>query len=141
MFQNVQMHCDQCGGRGKVTKHLCGVCHGHRIVETTSTLDLHVDRGLPEGAEVIFPGEADESPDYAAGDVVVRVRSKRVAGGFVRKESNLYWKETLTVAEALLGFKKTVQGLDGHAIILQRSGVTQPGPFRIFPYANPRPAS
>ncbi len=57
-----------------------------------------MDRGLPEGAEVVFPGEADESPDFEAGDVVVRVRSKRAVGGFVRKESNLYWKETLSVS-------------------------------------------
>lgn len=123
------MHCDACGGRGKITKHLCPTCHGHRIVAGTTTLQLNVDRGLPEGAEVIFPGEADESPDFEAGDVVVRVRSKRTVGGFGRKESNLYWKETLSVSEALLGFRRSVKSLDGHDIILSRSGVTQPGSY------------
>lgn len=29
--------------------------------------------------------------------------------------------------QALLGFRKTVKGLDGHEIILSRTGVTQPG--------------
>ena len=102
IFQQVQMHCDQCGGRGKRTMHVCPVCKGHRIVDTTSELNLHIDRGMPEGAEVVFEGEADESPDLAAGDVVVRIRSKRRQGGFVRKESNLLWKETLSVAEVSL---------------------------------------
>jgi hypothetical protein len=82
---------------------------------------------MPEGAEVVFEGEADESPDWVAGDVIVRVKSKKVKGGFVRKESNLYWKEPISVAEALLGFRHTVKGLDGHDIVLQRQGVTQPG--------------
>ncbi|GAA5928541.1 hypothetical protein JCM10213_002495 [Rhodosporidiobolus nylandii] len=127
IFQQVQMHCDRCGGRGKSIKHLCPVCRGHRIVDSQSELNLHIDRGMPEGAEVVFEGEADESPDWVAGDVIVRVRSKREQGGFVRKESHLYWKEPISVAEALLGFKHTVKGLDGHDIVLSRTGVTQPG--------------
>ncbi|KAK4703615.1 hypothetical protein P7C70_g2601, partial [Phenoliferia sp. Uapishka_3] len=128
-----QMHCDKCGGAGKVVKHVCPICKGHRVVDSTSDLTLHIDRGMPEGAEVAFEGEADESPDFAPGDVIVRVKSKRKAGGFVRKESNLYWKEPLSVAEALLGFKKTVRGLDGHDIVLSRSGVTQPGFVQVIP--------
>ncbi|GAA5885417.1 hypothetical protein JCM6882_009614 [Rhodosporidiobolus microsporus] len=127
MFQQVQMHCDRCGGRGRSIKHLCSSCKGHRIVDTQAELNLHIDRGMPEGEEVVFEGWADESPDWAAGDVIVRVRSKREKGGFVRKESNLYWKETISVSEALLGFKHSVKGLDGHDITLSRTGVTQPG--------------
>ncbi|GAA6062038.1 hypothetical protein JCM10212_005023 [Sporobolomyces blumeae] len=127
IFQQVQMHCDRCQGRGRAIKHLCSTCKGHRIVDSQSDLVLHIDRGLPEGSEIVFEGEADESPDWVAGDVVVRVRSKRVPGGFLRKESNLYWKEPISVSEALLGFKHTVQGLDGHHIVLSRTGTTQPG--------------
>lgn len=157
------MHCDVCGGRGRKIKHVCTACKGHRIVEVTSELILHIDRGLPEGAEVLFEGEADESPELPAGDVIVRVRSRRKQGGFVRKEANLYWKETLSVAEvsracsaapfadpaltsapssssqALLGFKRTVTGLDGHEIVLSRSGVTQPGARASLPPLSPSP--
>ncbi|GAA5989209.1 hypothetical protein JCM10908_001209 [Rhodotorula pacifica] len=127
IFQQVQMHCDRCGGRGQAIKHYCPACKGARIVDTVSDLDLHIDRGMPEGAEIVFEGEADESPELEAGDVIVRVRSKKVKGGFVRKESNLYWKEPISVAEALLGFRHTAKGLDGHDIVLSRTGVTQPG--------------
>lgn len=89
----------RCGGRGKTIKHYCPSCKGARIVDTVSDLDLHIDRGMPEGEEIVFEGEADESPDLEAGDVVVRVRSKKEKGGFVRKDSNLYWKEPISVAE------------------------------------------
>jgi len=54
---------------------------------------------MPEGSEIVFEGEADESPDWIAGDVVVRVRSKKLQGGFVRKESHLYWKEVISAKE------------------------------------------
>ncbi|GAA5853728.1 hypothetical protein JCM3766R1_002876 [Sporobolomyces carnicolor] len=134
IFQQVQMHCDRCQGRGRTIKHLCSTCRGHRIVDTQSDLVLHVDRGLPEGSEIVFEGEADEAPDVVPGDVVVRVRSKRELGGFMRKESNLYWKEVISVKEALLGFKHTVKGLDGHDIVLSRVGVTtQPGFVDVVP--------
>lgn len=93
------MHCDQCGGRGKVTKHVCGTCHGHRVVQSTATLNLHVDRGVPVGTEIVFEGESDESPDWEAGDMILKIREHKRVGGFVRKESNLYWKESLSVAE------------------------------------------
>lgn len=137
-----------------------------------SDLDLHIDRGMPEGEEIVFEGEADESPDLEAGDVVVRVRSKKIKGGFVRKDSNLYWKEPISVAEvrlrrlepiwsytdwdvycadlqtegletqALLGFRHTVKGLDGHDIVLSRTGVTQPGQLSsLSPAVSPRNVS
>ena len=46
---------------------------------------------MPEGHEVVFEGEGDESPDWEPGDVVLRVRSRREKGGWRRKESSLYW--------------------------------------------------
>ncbi|POY70243.1 hypothetical protein BMF94_6827 [Rhodotorula taiwanensis] len=127
IFQQVQMHCDRCGGRGQSIKTVCPACKGQRIVHSDAELTLHIDRGMPENAEILFEGEGDETPDYEAGDIIVRVKSKRDPGGFLRKDSNLYWKEPISVAEALLGFRHTVKGLDGHDIVLSRTGPTQPG--------------
>lgn len=30
------MHCDQCGAKGKITKHTCSVCKGSRVVDSES---------------------------------------------------------------------------------------------------------
>jgi len=54
---------------------------------------------MPENHEIVFEGEADESPDYDAGDIIIRVKSRKEKGGWRRKESNLYWKETIGVDE------------------------------------------
>jgi hypothetical protein len=60
---------------------------------------LDVTKGMPEGHEVVYEGEGDENPDWDAGDVVLRVRSRKERGGWRRKESTLYWTETIGVAE------------------------------------------
>lgn len=124
----------------------CPHCGGQKIVDHTAHYTLEVLAGMPEGHEVVFEGEGDESPDWEAGDVVLRVRSKREKGGWRRKESSLYWKENIGVDEvsrcrlevlsclanvvniqALLGFERNLTHLDSHVVTLKRDGVTQPG--------------
>ncbi|KAG8976092.1 DnaJ- protein scj1, partial [Tulasnella sp. 427] len=121
------MACDECGGRGQVITKLCPHCGGAKVIEHAQQYTLDVMKGLPEGHEVTFEGEGDESPDYEPGDVVLRVRSKKVQGGFRRKDTSLYWRETLGIEEALLGFERNITHLDGHVVRVKRTGVTQPG--------------
>ncbi|KAF7794817.1 hypothetical protein EIP86_005959 [Pleurotus ostreatoroseus] len=127
MFSQMQVTCNECGGRGQVITKVCEHCQGHKIMDHTQHYTLDIPRGAPEGYEVVFEGEADESPDYEPGDIVIRIRSKKEKGGFRRKESGLYWKETIGVDEALLGFERNITHLDGHTVTLKRASVTQPG--------------
>ena len=78
---------------------MCPHCRGFKILDHTAHFTLEVEKGCPEGHEVVFEGEADESPDWEAGDVVLRVRSRKDQGGFKRKETSLYWTETIGVDE------------------------------------------
>lgn len=130
-------------GRGKVIGRKCPHCDGHKVMDHTQHYTLEVPKGAPEGHEVVFEGEADESPDWEAGDVVLRIRSRKERGGWRRKESGLYWKETISVEEvraracayelvlivfqALLGFERNLTHFDEHIVELKRTGVTQPG--------------
>ncbi|KAJ8502384.1 hypothetical protein ONZ45_g11818 [Pleurotus djamor] len=127
MFAQSQVTCNECHGRGKIIKKICPHCGGSKVVDHTAHLTLEVEAGMPEGHEVVFEGEGDESPDWEAGDVVLRVRSRKEKGGWKRKESSLYWKETIGIDEALLGFDRNLTHLDGHTVRLLRQGVTQPG--------------
>lgn len=103
IFQQVQMQCDVCGGQGKQITHLCKQCNGERTIEQVNSLTVDLDRGVPDGYEETFEGEADESPDLAPGDVVLRIRTrKQTDGGFRRKQESLYWKETLRLDEVRL---------------------------------------
>jgi DnaJ-related protein SCJ1 len=147
MFAQSQTTCNECHGHGKTIGKVCPHCRGQKVVDHTASFTLEVTPGMPEGHEVVFEGEADESPDWEPGDVVIRVRSRKDKGGWRRKESSLYWKETIGIdevnpflvllvnltetalAQALLGFDKNLTHLDGHTVRLVREGVTQPGLF------------
>ena len=99
MFAQSQVTCNKCGGRGRIIARECPACAGQKVLEHTTQFTLDVPRGAPEGHEVVFEGEGDESPDWEPGDVVLRVRSRAEKGGLRRKESSLYWKETIGVDE------------------------------------------
>jgi len=126
MFAQSQVTCNECNGQGKVIKKQCPHCHGNKVVDHTAHYTLEITPGMPEGHEVVFEGEADESPDWEAGDVILRVRSKKEKGGWRRKETSLYWKQTIGIDEALLGFERNITHLDGRNLQLVRKGVTQP---------------
>ena len=99
MYAQSQVTCNACAGRGRVIVRECPACAGGKVLEHTAHFTLDVPRGSPEGHEVVFEGEGDESPDWEPGDVVLRVRTRAEKGGWRRKESSLYWKETIGVDE------------------------------------------
>ncbi|KAL2269182.1 hypothetical protein VTJ83DRAFT_4028 [Remersonia thermophila] len=143
MVTQVQMQCDACGGRGKAIKHRCSACNGERVVRKPATVTLNVQRGMADGARVAYENEADAHPDYVAGDLIVTVYEKepalegdeanpdRVDGVFFRRRGNdLFWREVLSLREALLGdWTRNVTHLDGHIVRLgrPRGQVVQPG--------------
>lgn len=116
MFAQSQTTCNECGGRGKVIVKKCPHCDGNKVCSKRSVFQFDIDiilqvvdhtahytleilSGMPEGHEVVFEGESDESPDWEAGDVILRVRSRKNKGGWRRKEGSLYWRETIGVDE------------------------------------------
>ena len=54
---------------------------------------------MPEGQELVFEGEANESPDWDSGDIIVHVRAKSRQGGFRRQGDQLYWTQPITLED------------------------------------------
>ena len=142
IFQQVQMQCEKCSGQGKTIKHVCGVCGGSRVVKKVGSHVLHVEKGMPKGARVVYENEADESPDWEAGDLVVFIGEKGAEfeeggndGGFFRRKGrDLFWKEVLSLREAWMGgWERQLTHLDGHVIRLgrPRGEVVQPGQVEV----------
>ena len=147
IFQQMQAPCDRCGGKGQTIKRPCKVCGGSRVVRKPDTHTLSVERGMPRGARIVFENEADESPDWEAGHLVVILAEKepelapetddaladhhRTDGTFFRRKGDdLFWKEVLSLREAWLGdWTRNLTHLDGHAVRLHRprGRVVQPG--------------
>lgn len=145
IFQQMQMQCDVCGGRGSTVKHKCKKCGGQRVIRTEESYDLHVEKGMPQGVRVTYENEGDESPDWEAGDLVVHLAEKdpeigkepieRTDGTFFRrKDQNLFWREVLSLREAWMGgWTRNLTHLDGHVVQLsrERGQVVQPGSVEV----------
>lgn len=146
IFQQMQMQCDACGGKGSTVKHKCKKCGGNRVVRETESFELEVEAGMPQGARVNFENEGDESPDWAAGDLIISVVEKQPQLGsetnektdgtfFRRKDTNLFWREVLSLREAWMGgWSRNLTHLDGHVVPLSRpvGTVVQPGTVEVI---------
>jgi DnaJ-related protein SCJ1 len=151
IFQQVQSHCNVCGGKGKTIRHACPVCNGQRVVRETEKFTLVLERGMPEGARITYENEADESPDWEAGDLIIEVRQSepvrapeddsstdpldRTDGTFFRRRGHdLFWREILSLREAWMGdWTRNITHLDGHVVQLWRGRgeVVQPGAVEV----------
>ncbi|KAF1356613.1 DnaJ protein-like protein [Delphinella strobiligena] len=147
IFQQVQMQCDACGGKGTTIKHKCKTCGGSRVVREEETYTINVEKGMPAGVKLQFENEGDESPDYIAGDLLVQLveQEPRIGTGadaldrtdgtfFRRKGPDLFWREVLSLREAWLGdWTRTLTHLDGHKVRLgrKRGQVVQPGAVEV----------
>ena len=141
IYQQMQAHCDKCGGKGRVVKHKCKVCDGARVVKKVNTFTLDVERGAPVNHRIRYENDADESPDWVAGDLLVTLIEKepridvdnelQVDGTFFRRRGDdLFWKEVLGLREAWMGgWTRNLTHLDGHVVQLsrERGQVVQPG--------------
>lgn len=148
-IQQMQMQCSACKGKGRIIRHACPVCNGNRVVRETEQYKLIVERGLPRGMHVTYENEADESPDWQAGDLVIEVKeaSPQLAAAneedpltktdgtfFRRKGKDLFWREVLSLREAWMGdWTRNITHLDGHVVSLrrERGQVIQPGAVEI----------
>jgi len=112
MIQQMQSACDACGGNGKSFK----------TKQEREVLEVHVQKGSPDGHKLLFREMADEHPDADTGDVVFVVK-EQPHREFRRKGADLYLERTISLVEALCGFELLVEHLDGRKLFVK----TQPG--------------
>lgn len=77
---------------------------------------------MKDGQKITFHGEGDQEPGLEPGDVII-VLDQKDHPVFRRQEDNLIMKMDIKLAEALCGFKKTIQTLDKRTLII----TSQPG--------------
>ncbi|KAF9082823.1 DnaJ- protein scj1 [Mortierella sp. AM989] len=128
MFQQFRQTCDQCGGKGKVIREHCPICHGTKIQRGSEQLTIVIEPGLADGASIVFDREADEAPEVIPGDVIFDVRTRPHAT-FERRQDNLYTYVTITLEQALLGFNLEIKHLDGKPVKLTRGQDVTPFGF------------
>ncbi|KAF5188888.1 Dnaj protein-like protein [Thalictrum thalictroides] len=79
MIQQSQHCCNECKGTGEFISDddRCVSCNGGKVVVMEKkVLEVHVEKGMQIGQKIIFPGEADESPNTITGDIVFVLQQK-----------------------------------------------------------------
>jgi DnaJ family protein A protein 2 len=73
LLEQVQVPCGNCGGRGEFIeeKDRCGTCSGRKTVEEKKSLEVFVEKGMKDGAKIVFDGMADHLPGIEPGDVIL----------------------------------------------------------------------
>jgi len=120
-----QQPCHVCGGKGKTVTSTCHKCHGHKVEIGEDVLTIDIERGMRQGQKIKFSGMGDEMPDMQPGDIsFVIVEAPHPV--FERDGDDLNAKFSISLVEALTGFSKELEHLDGRKVLIERKGVTIP---------------
>lgn len=91
------------------------------------SLSIFIEKGAPDGHKISYKQSADEYINVRTGAVIVTVQEVPHPV-FERKINDLKIKIDITLQEALLGFKREIEHLDGHTVTVDRTNqVTKPG--------------
>ncbi|KAJ7300223.1 hypothetical protein O6H91_Y032900 [Diphasiastrum complanatum] len=133
MLQQMQTVCTECQGSGETIseKDRCSQCNGDKVVQDKKSLDVDVQKGMQNGQRITIQGEADEAPDAVTGDLVFVVQPKSHPK-FKRKGEDLFVEHSLSLIEALCGFRFILAHLDGRQLLLRSDPgeIIKPGQFK-----------
>src|SRR5204862_995738 len=123
--------CSGCGGSGRVVEHPCQSCAGTGRLVEERTLEVEIPAGIHDGQQIRLSGEGHAGVlGGRTGDVYVQVRV-RPDPRFVREGSDVFSTVDLTMTEAALGSRLSVDTIDGEVELEFEAG-TQPGGIRVL---------
>lgn len=95
-------------------------------------LEINVKPGWKEGTKITFPKEGDQSPGHIPADIVFTLKDKPHQL-FVRDGSNLLYKASISLREALCGTVLHVPTIDGRTIAVPSNDVIKPNNKKRIP--------
>jgi DnaJ family protein A protein 2 len=120
MITKQQAPCDACSGSGEVIpdRDTCKTCNGRKVIPTTKTIPIDIEKGLVDGKKVVCRGEASEDPGRIPGDVIIIIREEP-HNLFKRDGVHLLMEKKVPLVNALTGFKFVVNHLDNREILVE----------------------
>lgn len=124
MVQQVMQPCGTCEGHGEVFAHPCAKCRGKGVMTCSVRKLLDIPKGAQEGERLIFPMEGDEEAGKVPGDIILKLETTSHES-FTRRSgkgsSDLDTSITISLPEALLGFRREMTHIDGREkVVLER---------------------
>ena len=118
--------CPRCGGEGKIVKNPCRSCGGTGLVRKKAMVKVSIPAGVEDGMQLSVRGAGHAAKNNGvSGDLLVVI--EEIPHPQLRREGqNLFYTQTLSVMDAMLGTEVTVPCLDGSYKIKVEPG-TQSG--------------
>lgn len=110
MITRENVKCTACKGQGQVYKEKdnCKKCQGKKIIEETKILEFVIEKGARFGDTVVLKGESDQAPGKVTGDIILTINEKDKVENLERLGNDLFTDITITLSEALCGFKNKI---------------------------------
>lgn len=104
--------CEPCAGTGKVPEVKCHDCKGHGIKDQREEVTIAVPAGISSGEMIRMSQMGEAVRGGASGDLYIRV-NVRPHKMWKREGHDLTVEFPIKLTDALLGFRTTIDGLDG----------------------------
>ncbi|EFN52402.1 hypothetical protein CHLNCDRAFT_138873 [Chlorella variabilis] len=112
-------------------KQVCEDCPNVKYERESESLTVSVEPGMPDGHTITFFEEGEPILDGEHGDLHVVLRTLPHPS-FERRGDGLMYNATISLLEALVGFERQIEHLDGHKVQIGTQGVTRPGEVRWY---------
>ncbi|XP_076952252.1 dnaJ protein ERDJ3B-like [Bidens hawaiensis] len=115
----------------QMTEEVCEQCPNVKYEREGNFITVDIEKGMQDGQEVVFYEEGEPIIDGEPGDLKFRIRTAP-HDRFRREGNNLHATATITLAQALVGFEKTITHLDDHLVNIGTKGITKPKEVKKF---------
>lgn len=132
MIQQMQVPCTGCKGQGEMIseKDKCTKCRGKKTFNTKKILEVFIEKGMKQGSKIIFRQESDQAPGVVPGDVHVALEVEEHPR-FKREGNQLFFKQNISLHEALTGVQFHLKHLDGRMLLVSSTNtVISPGSIK-----------
>jgi molecular chaperone DnaJ len=135
---NTQSACPRCRGTGQIIDNPCKSCRGKGLVYKRKKITVKVPAGIDDGQRISIRGAGDTGKNGGpSGDLVVFI-SVRAHESFERDGADIYYRHTVSFAQAALGDELEIPTVSGKVKYKLPAG-TQPGTqFRLRGQGAPR---
>ena len=95
----------------------CEQCPNLQYERESDTLTVTVEPGMQHGSHITFFEEGEPLIDGDPGDLKMVIR-QTYSARWERRSNDLIINETISLVDALTGFTKEIEHLDGHKVLI-----------------------
>ena len=135
---STQQTCSRCRGSGQIIDNPCSSCRGKGMVYKRKKIKVKVPAGIDDGQQIAVRGQGDTGRNGGpAGDVIV-VISVRPDDRFERDGADIYYRQIVSYAQAVLGAELEIPTVNGRVKYKLPAGTQSGTQFRLRGQGAPR---